>query len=59
MAGLIGIGGGMVLGPLMLILGIHPSVSSATTATLIVLTSSSVSVIFVISRLVPWSYAVF
>lgn len=49
----------MVLGPLMLIMGIHPSVTSATTATLIVLTSSSVSVIFVISGLVPWSYAVF
>ena len=58
-AGLIGIGGGMVLGPLMLVMGIHPRVSSATTATMIVLTSSSVAVIFVTSGLVPWSYAVF
>lgn len=58
-AGLIGIGGGMVLGPLMLLMGIHPRVSSATTATMIVLTSSSVAVIFVTSGLVPWSYAVF
>jgi len=58
-AGLIGIGGGMVLGPLMLVLGIHPRVSSATTATMIVLTSSSVAIMFVTSGLVPWEYAVF
>jgi len=58
-AGLIGIGGGMVLGPLMLIMGVHPRVSSATTATMIVLTSSSVAIIFVTSGLVPWEYAVF
>lgn len=57
-AGLIGVGGGMVLGPLMIILGIHPRVSSATTATMVVLTSSSVAVIFVTSGLVPWEYAV-
>lgn len=58
-AGLIGIGGGMVLGPLMLVLGIHPRVSSATTATMIVLTSSSVAIMFVTSGLVPWKYALF
>lgn len=58
-AGLIGIGGGMVLGPLMLVLGIHPRVSSATTATMIVLTSSSVAIMFVTSGLVPWEYAIF
>lgn len=58
-AGLIGIGGGMVLGPLMLVMGIHPRVSSATTATMIVLTSSSVAILFVTAGLVPWEYAVF
>lgn len=58
-AGLIGIGGGMVLGPLMLVMGIHPRVSTATTATMIVLTSSSAAIIFVSSGLVPWSYAIF
>jgi uncharacterized membrane protein YfcA len=57
-AGLIGIGGGMVLGPLMLVMGIHPRVSSATTATMIVLTSSSVAVLMVTAGLVPWEYAV-
>ena len=58
-AGLIGIGGGMVLGPLMLVMDVHPRVSSATTATMIVLTSSSVAIMFVTSGLVPWEYAVF
>lgn len=57
-AGLIGIGGGMVLGPLMLVMGIHPRVSSATTATMVVLTSSSVAVLFVTAGMVPWAYAV-
>jgi uncharacterized membrane protein YfcA len=56
-AGLIGIGGGMVLGPLMLVMNIHPRVASATTATMMVLTSSSVAIIFVTSGLVPWTYA--
>lgn len=59
LAGLIGIGGGMILGPLMLVMGLHPRVSSASTATMIVLTSSSVAVAFVTSGLVPWSYALF
>lgn len=40
-------------------MGIDPRVSTATTATMIVLTSSSVAVMFVTSGLVPWSYAVF
>lgn len=57
-AGLIGIGGGMVLGPLMLVMGIYPRVSTATTATMIVLTSSSVAVLYITSGLVPWQYAI-
>jgi len=57
-AGMIGVGGGMILGPLMLVMGINPRVSSATTATMIVLTSSSVAILFVTYGLVPWSYAV-
>jgi len=56
-AGLIGIGGGMVLGPLMLVMGIYPRVSTATTATMIVLTSSSVAILYVTSGLVPILYA--
>ena len=57
-AGLIGIGGGMVLGPLMLVMGIYPRVSTATTASMIVLTSSGVAISYVTSGLVPWEYAV-
>ncbi|CAD7956187.1 unnamed protein product [Amoebophrya sp. A25] len=56
-AGLIGIGGGMVLGPLMLQMGLLPQVSTATTATLIVLTSASAAFMFITSGLVPLSYA--
>lgn len=44
---------------MMLIMEVHPRVSTATTATMIVLTSSSVAIIFVTSGIVPWSYAVF
>ncbi|KAF4677254.1 hypothetical protein FOL47_002493 [Perkinsus chesapeaki] len=57
MAGLLGIGGGMVLGPLMLHLGILPQVSTATTATLIFFTSSSAALVFIMSGLVTWGYA--
>lgn len=58
-AALIGIGGGMVLGPLMLVMGVDPRVSTATNSTMIVVTSSSIAVMFVTSGLVPWSYALF
>lgn len=57
-AGLIGIGGGMVLGPMMLVMGIYPQVSTATTGTMIVLTSSGVAISYVTSGRVPWEYAV-
>jgi uncharacterized membrane protein YfcA len=57
-AGLVGISSGYFLGPLILLNGVHPRVSSATTATMIVLTSSSVAILFVTSGLVPWQYAV-
>ncbi|GAX23161.1 hypothetical protein FisN_33Lh054 [Fistulifera solaris] len=57
--GLIGIGGASILGPLMLVKGVHPSVSTATNATMVMMTSSSVAVMYVISGIVPTSYAVF
>ncbi len=46
------------MGPLMLVMGIHPRVSSATTATMIVMTSNSVAILFVTAGLVPWQYVV-
>jgi uncharacterized membrane protein YfcA len=58
-AGLIGVGGGMVLGPLMLEMGVNPRVSSATTATMIVLTSSSVCFVVVTSGMLDVSYLSF
>ena len=48
-AGLIGIGGGMVLGPLMLQMGILPQVVTSTAATMVALTSSSAAVLFLTS----------
>jgi len=56
-AGLIGIGGGMVLGPLMLQMGLPAQVSTATTATMIVVTSSAVAIGYVVSGEVHWSFA--
>jgi len=58
-AGLIGIGGGYILGPLLMHFGVHASVSTATTATMTLLTSSSVAVMFVLSGIVPWEYALY
>ena len=58
-AGLIGSGGGTLLGPLLLYRGIHPRVTSATTATLIVLTSSSIAIKVVAAGVIHWSYALF
>lgn len=56
LAGMIGIGGGMVLGPLMLRLGVLAQVSTASTGTMIVLTSSSVAAIAIVQGNLPWSY---
>lgn len=49
----------MVLGPMMLVMGIDPRVSTATNSTMFVITSSSIAIMFVTSGLVPWSYALF
>ena len=40
-AGIIGIGGGVVLGPILLSMGIYPVVSTVTTNFLVLITSSS------------------
>ncbi|KAL0415228.1 UNVERIFIED_CONTAM: Sulfite exporter TauE/SafE family protein 3 [Sesamum latifolium] len=57
--GLLGLGGGFIIGPLLLELGIPPQVSSAT-ATLIMTFSSSMSVIqYYLLRRFPPSYALY
>ena len=58
-AGLIGIGGGIVLGPFLMTMEVNPRVSAASTATMVILTSSAVAVMYVIAGYVPWSYALF
>jgi len=58
-AGLIGIGGGMVVGPILLELGFNPRVSSALTATNVLMSSSTVSMLVLISGAVPIDEALF
>lgn len=53
LAGLLGIGGGLVLGPLLLELGLHPLISTATTNFLVLFTSSSTSVQFILLVITP------
>jgi uncharacterized membrane protein YfcA len=47
-AGLLGIGGGTILGPLLLELGLHPIVSTSTSNFLVLFTSSSTSIQFIL-----------
>jgi uncharacterized membrane protein YfcA len=49
MAGALGIGGGLILGPLLLELGLNPVVSTATSNFLVLFTSSSTSVQFILT----------
>eukprot|EP00397_Hematodinium_sp_SG-2012_P037324 GEMP01040434.1.p1 GENE.GEMP01040434.1~~GEMP01040434.1.p1 ORF type:complete len:425 (+),score=37.55 GEMP01040434.1:309-1583(+) len=58
-AGLFGVGGGIVKGPLMLEMGVQPQVASATAATMILLTSATASVSFLLFGLVDIPYAIF
>ena len=56
-AGLFGIGGGIVNGPLMLELGVLPPVAGATTACMILLTSTTAATTFLTFGLVQLDYA--
>lgn len=56
-AGVIGIGGGVVLGPILLGQGIYPIVSTVTTNFLVLLTSSSTSVQFMLNGMMNYEYA--
>ena len=57
-AGMFGIGGGIVKGPLMLKMGIHPQVSSASSACMIMYTSFSATTSFYVFGLLRMDYAV-
>jgi len=57
-AGLFGVGGGIVKGPLMLEMGVNPVVAAATAATMILFTTSAACVSFEIFGLLEPNYGV-
>jgi len=56
-AGMFGVGGGIVKGPLMLAMGIHPKVGSATSACMILFTSFTATTSFMVFGLLLPDYA--
>jgi hypothetical protein len=58
-AGMFGIGGGIVKGPLMLQMGVHPLVASATVAVMIMFTSVAATTMFIAFGTLIWDYAWF
>jgi uncharacterized membrane protein YfcA len=58
-AGMFGIGGGIVKGPLMLAMGVHPAVAAATSACMIFFTTFTACVQFVVFGLMQMDYAAF
>ena len=58
-AGLFGVGGGIVKGPLMLQMGVHPLVASGTTAVMIMFTSAAATTMFIAFGTLTWDYAIF
>mmetsp|Transcript_32347 Transcript_32347/g.77313 ORF Transcript_32347/g.77313 Transcript_32347/m.77313 type:complete len:614 (+) Transcript_32347:232-2073(+) len=57
-AGLFGIGGGIIKGPLMIALGVHPAVASATSACMILFTSFTATTTFSVYGLMVRDYAI-
>ena len=57
-AGMFGIGGGIVKGPLMLSMGVHPAVSSASSATMILFTSLTATTSYMVFGLLLMDYGV-
>jgi uncharacterized membrane protein YfcA len=58
-AGFIGVSAGNFLAPFLFWKNIQPRVASAATATMIILTSSTVAIMYITAGLIPWSYALF
>lgn len=56
-AGMFGVGGGIIKGPLMLALGVNPQVASATSACMILFTSTTATVSYMIFDLLIYDYA--
>ena len=58
-AGMFGVGGGIVKGPLMLQMGVNPLVASATVAVMIMFTSVAATAMFIAFGTLKWDYAIF
>jgi len=59
LAALCGIGGGMIMGPILLDLGVLPQVQSSTTASTLFVLSSSAAIAFLVQGTAPVDYALF
>jgi len=57
-AGMFGIGGGMITVPLMLAMGVHPAVCTATSSAMVFFTTLLSSSSFAVFNLIIWDYAV-
>ena len=57
-AGLLGIGGGMVTGPLLLALGVNPAVAVATSGFMVLFTSSCTTIQFVVAGMLRADFAI-
>lgn len=55
-SGLLGLGGGLITGPILLDLGVPPEVSVSSSAFMILITSSATVVQFAIFGVIPWDY---
>ena len=58
-AGLFGVGGGIVKGPLMLEMGVHPMVAAATSAVMILFTTMSATTTFIAFGTLTFDYAIY
>lgn len=58
-AGMFGIGGGIVKGPLMLQMGIHPMVAAGTVAVMIMFTSLAATTMFIAFGTLTFDYGIF
>lgn len=56
-AGMLGFGGGMILNPLMLEMGIHPLVSSATSSVMVLFSASTATFAFAVNGRLNYQYA--
>lgn len=56
-AGMLGFGGGMILNPLMLEMGIHPLVSSATSSVMVLFSASTATFAFAVSGGLNYQFA--